>query len=268
VSGLIPRLRTKVAEDEVTGRGAQLAYYAFLSMPPALMALFGVAGLIGSDRFAGWMEQEAGLVMPPAVIDTILRPFITEVVLEKAPGPFSIGLLLALWGASSIFSGLMAALNVAYDVPETRSWVKRRALALGAMLGSVLLFLLAAVALLAGPGIARAAGLGATGLAVWSVAQWPLAFAFMVAAFWIGYYLLPNRDQRGCKRVLLRAAAVAAVLWVLATAAFRLYVANFSSYSRSYGFLGAFIILLIWLYVTAVVVLLGGEIASELERGS
>jgi membrane protein len=151
-------------------------------------------------------------------------------------------------------------------VEETRGWVKKRAIALGTMLGSVVLFLLAAVSLLAGPAIARASGLGEAGMLVWSIVQWPLAFAFMVAAFWTGYYVLPNRDQAGCKLVLLKVAAIAAAAWLVATAAFRVYIANFSSYSEAYGFLGAFIILLLWLYLTATVVLVGGELAAEMER--
>ena len=88
----------------------------------------------------------------------------------------------------------------------------------------------------------------------------------MVLAFWCAYYFLPNRDQRASKSLLAKAAAVAAALWVLATAGFRVYIANFSSYSETYGFLGAFIILLLWLYVTGLVVLVGGELASEMEK--
>jgi hypothetical protein len=131
-----------------------------------------------------------------------------------------------------------------------------------------LLFLAGSAALLAGPGIARAAGLGPAGEAAWGVAQWPLAFALIVAAFWVVYYVLPERDQRGCRRVLLKASAVAAALWLLATLAFRLYVAGFGSYSATYGLLGAVIVLLLWLYVTSLVILLGGELASEWERGT
>jgi membrane protein len=88
----------------------------------------------------------------------------------------------------------------------------------------------------------------------------------MVAAFWTAYYVLPNRDQSRCKRVLARAAAVAALSWLVATAAFRVYIANFSSYTEAYGFLGAFIILLLWLYVTGLVVLAGGELAADMEE--
>jgi membrane protein len=268
VGALLKQVGKDIMDDNVPGQAAQLAYYGFVALPPALMALFGAAGLIGSERFAAWLQGNAALTMPPAVTESIIGPFIDDVVLNSAPGLFSIGLLLALWGASAVFSGLIVALNIAFGERETRSWVKTRAIALGTMVGAVILFLLAAVALLAGPDLAEAAGLGDTGLLVWNILQWPIAFAFMVTAFWTTYYVLPNRDQRRCKLVLMKAAAVAAAGWVLATAAFRLYIANFSSYTETYGFLGAFIILLLWLYVTGIVVLAGGELAAAMQEGS
>jgi membrane protein len=256
----------EIKEDEITGHAAKLAYYAFMAMPPALMALFGLAGLIGSERLAGWLQQQAAVAMPAAVSEGIIGPFIEQVVLNKAPGPFSIGLLLALWGGSSVFLGLMDTLNNAFDVEDSRSFVKKRSMAVGIMIGSVILFVAAAGTLLVGPAVVDAVGLGRAGEIFWSLVQWPIAFLFMVAAFWAGYYFLPNRDQSACKKVLVKAAALAAGLWVLATAAFRVYIANFSSYSETYGFLGAFIILLLWLYVTGLVVLAGGELASEMEK--
>lgn len=262
----LKHVAAEIKEDEVAGHAAKVAYYAFLAMPPALMAVFGLAGLVGSERLAMWLERQSAIAMPAAVSEGIVGPFIEQVVLQKAPGPFSIGLLLALWGGSSVFMGLMSTLNHAYDVKEGRSFVKQRAIALTIMIGSVALFLLAAGALLAGPAIVRAIGLGPAGELAWNILQWPLAFAFMVAAFWFGYYFLPDRNQSACRVVLIKAAALAAALWVLATAAFRVYIANFASYSETYGFLGAFIILLLWLYMTGIVVLAGGELASEMEK--
>lgn len=264
--GVLKTVIKEIQDDDIPGQAAKLAYYAFLALPPALMAVFGLAGLFGSMDLARTIQQEASLALPASVNETIVTPFIEQVVLNKAPGPFSIGLLLALWGASSVFVGLMTTLNTAYDVEEDRGFVKRRAIALGVMLASALLFLVSAAALLAGPQISGVLGLGSTGERIWTLLQWPLAFAIMVAAFWVSYYVLPNRDQAGCKKVLLKAAAAAALLWVVATAAFRVYIANFSSYSEAYGFLGAFIVLLLWLYVTGLVVLAGGELASEMER--
>jgi membrane protein len=256
----------EIREDEITGHAAKLAYYSFLALPPALMALFGLAGLIGSGELAAWIEEQASLALPGAVSETIVTPFIEQVVLEKAPGPFSVGLLLALWGGSSVFLGLIDTLNHAYDIEESRSFLRKRGLAVAAMVGSVFLFGGAALTLLVGPAVVDALGLGPVGTFLWNVAQYPIAFLFMVAAFWGAYYFLPNRDQRGRRRVLVKAAALAAGLWVLATAGFRIYIANFSSYSETYGFLGAFIILLLWLYVTGLVVLAGGELASEMEK--
>lgn len=265
---LLRRVWREIKEDDITGQAAKLAYFAFLAMPPALMAVFGIAGLFGSEAIAVWFEQQARLAMPQAVTEEIIVPFIEQVVLQNAPGPLSIGLLLAVWGASAVFAGTMDSLNIAYDIEDDRSFIKRRALAVGVMLVGVLLFLLAAGALLLGPQISDALGFGSVGSTVWDIIQWPLAFGFVVLAFWIAYYVLPNRDQRGCRVVILKAAAAAAVLWLVATLAFRIYISNFSSYSETYGFLGAFIILLLWLYVTALVVLAGGELASEMEDRS
>jgi membrane protein len=232
------------------------------------MALFALAGLFGSEKFAAWLLAQAGTAMPGAIVDGILRPFVQQVVLKSAPGPLSVGLILALWGASGVFTGLMVTLNVAYDIEEERSFIRKKMVALGTMLAATALFFLAAVALLVGPELAKLAGLGAVGQLIWTILRWPLTFLVVVGAFWIVYYLLPNRDQKGYSGTILKAAAVAAVLWVLASAVFRLYIANFTSYSETYGFLGAFIILLLWLYVTGLVVLAGGELASEMERGS
>jgi membrane protein len=160
----------------------------------------------------------------------------------------------------------MDTLNHAYDVESSRSYVRTHALAVAIMIGNVLLFVGAAGSLLVGPAIIDTIGLGPAGRLFWTIVQWPIAFLFMVAAFWVAYYFLPNRDQSSCKMLLVKVSAIAAAVWVLATAAFRVYIANFSSYSETYGFLGAFIILLLWLYVTGLVVLAGGELASEMER--
>jgi membrane protein len=164
--------------------------------------------------------------------------------------------------------GLGDALDKAYDLEQKRSWLKRRAIAVGVMIVAVLLFLLAGGALLVGPSLAHAIGLFGAAELAWQIIKWPIAFLFMVAAFWIVYYVLPNKDQSEEKGTLLKAAAIAALLWVGATALFRLYVANFSSYSETYGLLGTIIVLLLYFYVSAIVVLAGGELAAEMEARS
>lgn len=257
--GFLKRLWHEVQEDDVMGQAAKVAYFAFLSLPPALLVIFGLTGLFGGETVADWLTGKL-MVMLPQDAAGIVRGFVDDVARSEAPGPLSIGLVLALWAASTVFVALADALNRAYDLEEDRSWWKRRALALGVMLVFAVFVLVASVGLLAGPEIAAAVGLGG----VWDYLFWPVAFLLVVAAFWVIYYVLPNRDQSRDKGVILRGAVIGALLWVLATGAFRLYVANFGSYSETYGFLGAFIVLLLWMYVTGLAVLLGGEINSQI----
>jgi membrane protein len=256
---------TELKRDDIPGQAAKVAYYFFLSLPPLLMAAFGLAGMFGGDATADWLTRQLRGNLPGEA-SGLVQGFVDEVVRSEHPGLFSLGLLLALWSGSSVFAALEDALNAAYGITEKRGFAQKRLVTLGTLLAVGVLFTAGSAALLAGPALSRALGLGAAGELAWSVAQWPLAFALVVGAFWVIYYVLPNRDQRRCKGVLLKSAAVAAGLWVLATLAFRLYVGNFGSYSKTYGLLGAVIVLLLWMYYTSLVILLGGEISSEMER--
>ena len=261
------RVMKELKDDDLAGQAAKVAYYFFLSLPPLVMALFGLAGLFGSDQTAAWLTGQLQGALPPEA-SGLIQGFVDQVVREKHPGLFSVGLLLALWAGSAVFTALEVTLNAAFEIEEERSFVKSKLVALGTLVAVGLLFTAGSAALLAGPAITRALGLGAVGTTIWSIAQWPLGFALVVGAFWVIYYVLPNKDQRGCKKVLLKSAAMAAAIFVLATVAFRLYITNFSSYSASYGLLGTIIVLLLWMYVTSLVILVGGEISSEMERSA
>ena len=263
--GLVKRTLKESMQDDVIGQGAKVAFYAFLSMPPGLLVLFSLVGYFGGDSTAAWLRRQMQLALPQSAYG-IIESFISQVVNQRSAAPLSFGLLLSIWAASNVFMGLGDALNKAYDVQEPRAWWKRRLIAIGVMVAFALLFLAGSAALLAGPQISSGLGLGGAIGALWNVLFWPLAFVLVVAAFWTAYYVLPDRDQSGQRVTLLEAAAIAALLWVAATAAFRLYIANFGSYTSTYGFLGAFIVLLMWMYISAIVVLVGGEIASEMER--
>ncbi|HEX2190179.1 MAG TPA: YihY/virulence factor BrkB family protein, partial [Longimicrobiaceae bacterium] len=226
---------------------------------------FAMSGIFGGPELADRISAELSTAVPGEA-SGLVNDFVDQVVRERKPGLLSVGLLLALWSASNVFTALGDTLNVAYDVKSTRSWIAKKAVALGVLLAVAVLFLAGSTALLAGPAIAGALGLGGVGATLWAIVQWPLAFLLIAAAFWVVYYVLPERDQSACKGTLFKAAAVAAGLWLLATLGFRLYVTNFSSYSETYGFIGAVIVLLLWMYLTSLVVLLGGEIASEMEE--
>lgn len=251
-------------EDDVPGEAAKIAYYAFLALPPSLLVLFALTGFFGGPDAAAWITANLEAALPNSASE-LIRNFVDEVVGDEAPGPFSIGLLIAIWASSNIFMALGDSLDTAYDVTTTRSWIKRRAISVGVMLIFVVLFLGGSAILLAGPELAAAIGLGNAAQAIWNILIWPLAFVLIVTAFWTVYYILPDRDQSSKKVILAKAAAASALVWVLGTAIFRLYISNFASYSETYGFLGAVIVLLLWMYVTGIVVLAGGELASELD---
>ena len=264
-SPLWKRVMKEFGEDDLSNQAAKVAYYFFLSLPPLVMALFAAAGIFGGEATADVIATRLRGMLP-AEAGALVGGFVDEVVRESHPGPLSVGLLLALWAGSNVFMALEDTLNAVHHIREKRGFAKRRLVALGTLLAVGVLFLAGSAVLLGGPALSRAAGLGAAGDAAWSIAQWPLSFGLIVGAFWTIYYVLPLRDQRRCKGVLLRSSAIAAVLWLAATVAFRMYVANFSSYSKTYGILGTVIVLLLWMYVTSLVILLGGEISSEMER--
>jgi len=257
------RVWTRYQSDDVANQAAKVAYFFFMSLPPLLMATFGLAGIFGGDDTAAWLTANLQRNLP-AEAGVLVNGFVTEVVHKEHPGLLSIGLLLSLWAGANVFMALEDTLNAAYGVKCARGFVKRRLVALAALLAVGLLFLAGSAALLAGPAIAKALGLGIA----WSILQWPVGLALVVGAFWTVYYLLPNRNQRGCKAVLLKSSLVAAGLWLLATLGFRLYAANFGSYGKTYGVLGGMIVLLLWMDYTSLVILLGGEVSSEMERSA
>ena len=253
--------------DDVSNQAAKVAYYFFLSLPPAVMALFGLTGFFGGPRTGDWLTQRLTASLPSEA-SSLVTGFVEDVVHRNAPGPLSIGLLLALWAGSNVFTALEDTLNTAFGIHAERPFVKKKAVAVGMLAACAVLFLGGSAVLLGGGGISDALGLGQAGRAAWGVLQWPLGFALITATFWLIYYVLPNKDQRGCRMTLLRASAVSAALFVVASVAFRLYMARFGSYSATYGLLGTVIVLLLWMYVTSLVILLGGEVASEMERSA
>jgi len=259
----LKRVGREAHEDDVPAEGAHVAFFAFLSLPPTLLVAFAVTGFFGSEELAETLTVTLQRTLPEEASD-LVGTAVREVVMEAAPGPFSIGLVVALWAASNVFVAMSKALNTAYDIDDPRSFIKQRAISIGTMLLCMIFFLLGTAILLAGPFVAEWIDLWGTAELVWTVVQWPLALMLVVVAIWLAYYILPARDQNGEKTNCLIGALVAAVLWVIATAGFRFYIANFGQYSQTYGILGTVIVILLWLWVSAMVIVLGGEIASEL----
>ena len=257
-------------EDNVLGLAAQTAYNFFFSLFPLflflapMLALFGDKQQIVSDllsRMAGFLPADALSLVSKVITDVAFT--------ESAPGLISAGALLAAWSGSNIFTTFTHALNKAYEVNEERPWWKRRLLALGVMLGWTVIIIVVTAILLAGDDITEYArtNMGLSAAAdIWAIVQFPVALALLVAFLFIMYALLPNVKQD--KRHVLVGSIVAALLFIIATLLFRLYVQNFGAYNKTYGTIGAVIMLLTWMYVVSVVILVGGELNSELHHGT
>ena len=271
VGPLLKKTWSEIVDDNVFGLAAQTAYYFFFSLFPLLLFVAPLLSVIGDKRqIVGWILTNAGRVVPPEAMSLVSGVVKDVVLTDSAPGLMSVGALLAAWSGSNIFGALMGALNRAYDVRESRPWLKQQLLRLASLLVAGVVLMLATAVMLGGDQIvdwiSNSMGLSRGVATVWKVLQFPLAFGILIGTAWMLYYFLPNVKQR--PRHVLVAALVAAVLWIVGTLLFRAYVQNFGSYNKTYGAIGGVIALLTWMYLTMLILLVGGELASELHCGT
>ena len=271
IGPLLKKTGSEILADNVLGLAAQTAYFFFFSLFPIMLFSAPLLSLSGNKQqiFDTLFGQLANAL--PGDAAGIVRDVLHDVVFsDAAPGLISLGALLALWAGSNIFSALMDALNRAYDVDETRPWWKRKLMAIVAVMIAGFVFGAATLVMLAGEDIAAWVGrlLGAdTGSrAIWMILQVPVAFALLVGLAWMLFYYLPNVRQD--PRHTLAGAVVTTVLWMIVTLLFRLYVQHFANYNATYGAIGGVIILLTWMYLSMVMMLIGGELNSELHHGT
>ena len=267
----IKRTLSEFSEDNLTDSAAALTYYAILSIFPALLALVAIVGLVGDPQtVTKEMTTLVTSIGPASAAQTFKAPIEG---LTKSSGTAGIllivGIASALWTASGYVGAFMRASNVIYEVEEGRSIIKLRPLQMLVTLVLVVLLALVLVALvLTGPlasKVGSAVGIGSTAVTVWNIAKWPvllIVVSFMIALL---YYASPNAKLRSL-RSIVPGAFLAVVLWLVASAAFAFYVANFGSYNKTYGTLGGIVIFLVWMWITNVAILLGAEINAERER--
>jgi len=270
--GLSKRVWKKAGNDHVFGRAAELSYYFLLALFPLLIFMTSAIGIVlGSDL--GTRQQlfnYLASIMPPSAFQ-LVNATMLEVSQASGGGKLSFGLLAALWAASNGMNAITDSLNAAYDVEETRPWWKQRLVAISLTVSLSVLILSALVLVVAGghigEGIADAYGFGPAFAVAWKVVQWPFVLLFMILAFALIYYFAPDlRKQQW--QWLTPGAAIGVALWLLVSLGFRIYLQFFDSYSKTYGSLGAVIILMLWLYFTGAAVLIGGEINSEIENAA
>jgi len=257
-------------EDDLTLLAAALTYYGVLSLFPALLVLLSLLGLAGTDTIDTLLKNLGSLT------PTAARDVVTNAVRDlqgsnsKAGFAFVAGLLGALWSASGYVGGFMKASNVIYEVEEGRKFWKLKPLQIAATVVIMLLTAIIAISVVVtGPvaeKVGNIVGAGDAAVTVFNIAKWPVIAVIVSLIFAFLYYIGPNVKQPGFKWVS-PGGVVAVILWVIASAAFAFYVANFGSYSKTYGSMAAVIIFLIWLWITNLVMLFGAELNAEIERG-
>jgi membrane protein len=255
--------------DDCMGLGQQVAFSSLLAFLPTVILLIGLFGLFGNGAFDS-LEHFASAVAPHDVIDVIDLAK-KDAVRNKSGSAiaFALGIVAALWAATGASNALMKAVNRAYDRIETRPFWKQRLIALTLVIATGLV--LAGVFLLIvfggdlGDAIVRRSGLGGSFKVFWNIARWPIAFGAVLLFNALVYYLAPNLPQRSW-RWLTPGSLVAALSWLVLSGLFALYTSYSSSYSRTYGSIAGVIVLLLWLYYSALAILFGAELNAQLDR--
>jgi membrane protein len=267
--GAIKRTVQEFRADELTDRAAALTYYAVLSIFPALLAVVSVLGLLGTGSIQPLLDNIRQLAPGPAR-DTLTSVLNNVQSSQRSAGLFAVvGIAVALWSASGYVAAFMRAANVVYEMPEGRPlWIK---LPVRVAVTAVLLILLtiSAVAVVFTGGLAdraaRVLGIGDTATLVWEIAKWPFLVVIVATMLAILYWAAPNVRHPGF-RWITPGSFLAIVLWIVASGAFALYVANFSSYNQTYGTFAGIVIFLVWLWISNIAVLLGIEFDAEMQR--
>jgi len=259
------RTWAEILADDVFGRAAQLAYFFFLALFPFLICVIASLSVFGvADRGRALLFEFFSQALPPSAFALINSTF-EDIIHSSGPLKMSLGVIGSLWSASTGMSAVMDTLNAAYKVKETRSFLKQYAVATGLTLLIALLLVISVVILVIGDELVKTLGPGNVLALAWKVAQWPLALGLILLAFAVTYYLAPNLRKREWHWVT-PGAIVGVILWIAISMGLRLYLHFFSSYSATYGSLGAVIVLLLWFYLSGIAVLSGAVLNGVLER--
>ena len=256
--------------DNLSDRAAALTYYSVLSIFPALLVIVSLIGLAGKSMSQSLITNTGKLA--PGSVKQILTAAIQQLQHghHAAAGVVAlVSIAVAIWSASSYVAAFMRASNAIYDVPEGRPVWKTVPIRLAVTIVILLLLSVSAVAVVVTGSLAdrfgQILGVGSTAVTVWDIAKWPVLLIIVGFLFGLLYWASPNAKHGF--RWVTPGGLLAVALWVLASAAFGLYVANFGSYNKTYGTLAAVIIFLVWLWVSNSAILLGAELNAELQRG-
>ncbi|WP_420709076.1 YihY/virulence factor BrkB family protein [Streptomyces sp. AS58] len=256
-------------KDELTDRAAALTYYGILALFPALLALVSLLGIVGPSATQQVLDNIQRLAPGPA--QDFLRSAVQQLQGTAGLGSIAaiVGLALAVWSASGYVAAFIRSANAVYDIPEGRPVWKVLPVRVGVTLVLMVMAVFSAVIVVFTGALARqvgtALGIGDAGLTAWSIAKWPVLVLLVTVMIALLYWATPNAKVRGF-RWITPGSLLAIAIWMVASAGFALYVANFGSYNKTYGTLAGVIIFLIWLWITNLAILLGLEFDAELVR--
>jgi membrane protein len=263
------RTLTEFKNDFLQDRAAALTYYGVQAIFPGILVLVSLLGLLGRSATQPLITNLAKAM--PGSVRTILVNAVTRLQGQHSTaGVLAIvGIVLALWSTSSYVAAFMRAANAVYDVPEGRPAWKTLPIRLGVTLALMVLLVLSAVIVVVTGSLARhvgqVLGIGSAAVTAWDIAKWPVLFILVCLMIALLYWASPNARQG--LRWITPGAVLAVVTWLIASALFALYVANFGHYNKVYGSIAGAIIFLIWLWISNTAILFGAEFNAELERG-
>jgi membrane protein len=244
-----------------------VAFFGFLSIFPALIALISIYGLVASPETVAQQVEDISAQLPSEA-SQLIEEQLTAIVTNSGSAlsiSLVVSILAALWSASGGVGNLVTAVNIAYDEVEARNVVKLKLLSLALTLGAIAFVLVTFGLLAVVPSLIEALPLGVVGTVLAQIARWVLLLAVFAGSLAVLYRIAPDRDAPRFSWVSL-GAVVVTVIWAAVSVGFALYVDNFGSYDKTYGAIAGVIILMLWLYLTCYLVLLGAEINSEAEH--
>jgi len=256
-------------KNNCVGLAAELAYYFFFALFPALLFLIALASYFPLDTLIEDMFRLLGGFVPPEVL-SIITDQIKKISAGRPGGLLTIGVLTALWSSSAAMTAIIDTLNRAYGVEEGRPWWKVRLTAILLTVGVALFILVSFALVLAGPTVAERLantwGLGPAFEWTWKILQWPIVFALASSGIALIYYFAPDVEQDWIW--LTPGSVFATFLWLLATLGFKVYVANMGNFTETYGAIGGVMVLMLWFYISGLVILIGAEMNAVIEHAS
>jgi membrane protein len=269
---LLRRVWREIWADQVPGRCAELAYYFLFSVFPLLLFLTTLLGYLAgtSERLRHVLFLYVSRFAPSPEVTALLNNTLDQITRGRGGARLSLSLLAALWVASSGMLALGRTLNSAFGLEETRRWWQRRLVAVALTVAFTALIVSALIVILYGRQIGEALadqlGMASMFVAAWHVLRWPLVLAFVLVSFEAIYNFAPSLGARAHRPWGTPGAVIGVSLWLAVSFGLRLYLYEVSSYALTYGSLGAVIVLLLWFYLTAFAIVVGGEVNSVITR--